>query len=518
MDVIADGNLVARFLAAGSTAVEVYGDTALQDTTTANLAVSGNATITGNLIVTGNTVYTNVDHLIVQDPIIQMGRGANDAPLVSDDGRDRGTNLYYFDTAEKSAFFGYQNSTGNLFIAQDVSVSSEVVTVNSYGNLTLGNVSVELLQSTGNVEAAYVYGDNLEGNVFTAATGNITTAEFGTANANLITVNAIVASGNANAQFFFGDGQYLTNVVAVTGAANILQEGTSRLEFNGVDGNLLLQIAGIANVLTATTSGITAGGTIGNVSGSNLVAANGVFATNVTATTASVTSLNASGNATANYFLGNGSLLTGVITTTGSISNGTSNVSVTQANGNVAVTVAGSANVAVFNTLGLDVNGRVGVNSGIVNNGSNGTGNIGSSTGYFNTIFAKATSAEYADLAEKYLADQPYAAGTVVSFGGAQELTVSTVDCDRRVAGVISNAPAFRMNDHLQGSHVVFLALAGRVPCQITGPVSRGDMLVSNGDGTARAELDPPIGSVIGKALEDWQTGPGVIEIVIGRL
>jgi hypothetical protein len=154
----------------------------------------------------------------------------------------------------------------------------------------------------------------------------------------------------------------------------------------------------------------------------------------------------------------------------------------------------------------------------IVNGGSNAAGNIGSSSNYFNTVYATATTALYADLAENYLADEAYAPGTVLSFGGPNEVTISIVDGDVTIAGIVSTNPAYRMNSGLTGKTVVPIALQGRVPCRVQGPVTRGAMMVSNGDGRARAEANPRIGSIIGKALESFDGDLGTIEIVVGRL
>jgi hypothetical protein len=121
-------------------------------------------------------------------------------------------------------------------------------------------------------------------------------------------------------------------------------------------------------------------------------------------------------------------------------------------------------------------------------------------------------------LAEKYSADAYYAPGTVLSFGGSQEVTVSSVDADRRVAGVDSTNPAHLMNSSLESEFVAKVALTGRVPVSVVGKVSKGDMMVSAGNGVARAELDPRPGSVIGKSLENFNGGTGVIEIVVGRV
>jgi hypothetical protein len=113
----------------------------------------------------------------------------------------------------------------------------------------------------------------------------------------------------------------------------------------------------------------------------------------------------------------------------------------------------------------------------IVNGATNGTGNIGSTGATFNTVFAKATTAQYADLAEKYDSDAEYVPGTVVIFGGNKEITVTDQAGDERVAGVISTDPAYLMNSASTGLAV---ALRGKVPVRVVGPVVKGDSLVTS--------------------------------------
>jgi hypothetical protein len=131
-----------------------------------------------------------------------------------------------------------------------------------------------------------------------------------------------------------------------------------------------------------------------------------------------------------------------------------------------------------------------------------------------------ATAARYADLAERYATDKEYPVGTVVVFGGEKEITVSNIKMDTRVAGVISANPAYMMNCEA-GSDVThpYVALAGRVPCRVAGKIKKGDMLVSSGiAGVAIATDNPRMGSMIGKALEDYDSDHiGTIEIVVGR-
>jgi hypothetical protein len=188
------------------------------------------------------------------------------------------------------------------------------------------------------------------------------------------------------------------------------------------------------------------------------------------------------------------------------------------------VTTAAQGNITSVGTLtSLAVSGAITVNSGgaataIVNGASTGVGNIGSAAGTFNTVFAKATTAQYADLAEMYCADAEYAPGTVLIFGGIQEVTIASTTGYTAIAGVVSTNPAHLMNSTLDCDHAVAVALTGRVPTNVVGPVKKGQMMVSAGNGRAMACTTPTLGSVIGKALEDFDGETGTIEVVVGRL
>ena len=155
---------------------------------------------------------------------------------------------------------------------------------------------------------------------------------------------------------------------------------------------------------------------------------------------------------------------------------------------------------------------------------TNGSYSLGSNTLRFNTIFASvfngtATQAQYADLAENYLGDADHEPGTVLVFGGGEEVTTTDVKGDHRVAGVVTTNPAHLMNSDLQGNHVVGVALQGRVPCKVIGKVNKGDMLVTSAiPGYAIVNNTPGVGTVIGKALENKpDANKGTIEIVVGR-
>ena len=143
---------------------------------------------------------------------------------------------------------------------------------------------------------------------------------------------------------------------------------------------------------------------------------------------------------------------------------------------------------------------------------------IGTSLKKYNTVYAKATSAQYADLAEIYETDSTYDVGTVMIFGGEKEVTQSTISNDTRVAGVISENPAYLMNNKSEGQAI---ALVGKVKCKVHGTISKGDLLTTCEEhpGCARTTTSPVLGSIVGKAMEDKASdGESVILISVGRL
>jgi hypothetical protein len=128
-------------------------------------------------------------------------------------------------------------------------------------------------------------------------------------------------------------------------------------------------------------------------------------------------------------------------------------------------------------------------------------------------------NALYADLAENFASDRIYEPGTVLVFGGSREVTESTLENDVKAAGVVTTDPAFVMNYKLEGTKSC-LALQGRVPCKIIGPVEIGDMLTTSSiPGHAKKAENPILGSIIGKSLQNYNSEePGIIEILAGRM
>lgn len=253
--------------------------------TLTSLDVSGNAVIGGDLTVNGNTIYVNITDLNVQDPIIGLGRGENNAPLTSDDGKDRGEQLWYYTSAEKSAFIGYDNSADKLIAALDVSVSNEIITVNSYGNFVVGGLEAATGSFTGNVDTGNIAGTTgsfttIAGTLSTAAQPNITSV--GTLTSLSVTGN--VSGGNLS-------GTLVSGTLSTAAQPNVTSVGTlTSLSVTGnvsggnVSGTLLtgtLETAAQPNVTSVGT--LTSLSVTGNVSGGNLITAGLVNSTgNVT--------------------------------------------------------------------------------------------------------------------------------------------------------------------------------------------------------------------------------------------
>ena len=344
------------------------------------------------------------------------------------------------------------------------------------------------------------------------------------ANTNFIVHNGLTV-GPISMSATTGDITGVGNLV-LTGTANIstIQNGNSNVSV-AANANVTISSTGVANIVTVTGTGANIAG-YANISLGTITAAQSVLSKNVTWNNASVTftalstnitdTASAAGSLIADWKVGGVSQFTvskaGALTITG-------NLSVPNLTATTNITTPLITTAATNTNLTITPNG-----TGVVKSSSsflptsNATLNLGASGAYWATVYGQATTALYADLAENYLADKIYEPGTVVSFGGKREIMMSDVDMDVRVAGVVSTNPAHLMNGGLEGDFVTPLALTGRVPTKVWGPVKKGDLMVSAGDGRARSEVEPAIGSVIGKALEHFDGDDGVIEVVVGRI
>jgi hypothetical protein len=319
------------------------------------------------------------------------------------------------------------------------------------------------------------------------------------------TTYTVATALGANGTFAMANAATVGTTLSVTG--------------NTTGGNLLTggQVSATGNVIGANFIGNVippAGGavsTTGNVSGGNILTG-GLISAGGTITSAA--------NITGSYILGNGSQLTGISAAVSvtKFTNGTSEGNAGSSGGNITFSVGGNANVLVLSSTTAYFGSDVSV-SAIQKTGSNAVGNIGSSANYFNRVFATATTALYADVAERFAADELLEPGTVVELGGLKEITRSQQDLSENVFGVISTKPAYTMNGGAgeDDTHPP-VAMTGRVPVKAIGIIHRGDRLVSAGSGVARAAQpgEATAFNVIGRSLENKHSEElGIIEAIV---
>ena len=323
-------------------------------------------------------------------------------------------------------------------------------------------------------QVQYRRGTNAQNAAFTGALAEITVD---TTNGTLRVHDAITVGGSNIATV-----AYVTAQISAL-SSNSISSGTSNVRVFA-NGNVTTSAAGTANVLVVQSTGalITGVNSVsGNVTGGNLLTAGLISATGA-------------------IQVGGDMSLVGNIVDTGPLT----------------ITTSSSGNI----TLSPNGTGNINTTANIMPS-ANATANIGSTSFRYNTIFGLATSAQYADLAEKYTADADYAPGTVLEFGGDQEVTATTTSHSPRVAGIVSTLPSYIMNDGLVGDHTAMVSLTGRVPCLVQGPVAKGDRLVASDVVGHAQRLDPAQyepGCIIGKALEDYPSpATGTIEVAVGR-
>jgi hypothetical protein len=483
----------------------VIGTTAL--TFTQNYSANSISAGTSNIVVNSNANVT-MSSAGTADVLTVSNTGAFVSGVASASGNVTGGNIL---TAGLISATG--NVTGNYFIGNgsqltglpaqysNANVSSFLAafgsnTISTTGNITGGNILMGgLISATSTItSAANITGGNITTAGLISATGNITGGNTrvtgivsATGSVYGVELWATQSSGDEGGQLNLANPASNSTIAGNSVSVDIFQNRFRIFEQGGTARGAFIDItacgAGVGTNLLAGGGG-TPGGANTQIQFNDSGTFGGSAALIFNKTSNAVT---ATGNITG------GNILTGgLISATGTITGS----SLTVTTGNV--------------TCGNIVNGN-----------ANGVGNIGSSSTYFNTVFAKATSAQYADLAENYLADANYPPGTVVEFGGNNEVTVSSSSHSTKVAGIISTNPSYLMNATLTGQWAIPVALTGRVPCSVVGNVAKGDRLVaSHIPGVAQA-LDSDLyepGCIVAKALEAYnQDVPGVIEVAVGR-
>ena len=368
-------------------------------------------------------------------------------------------------------------------------------TISAVGNISGGNIlTVGLTSTTGNVTGGNIISVAAVSGVSLVSSGNVDSGNLRTSGL-ISAAGNITTAANVAGTYFLGNGSQLTGLslgVSVTKFVN----GTSEGNVGATNGNINFNVAGVSNVVVIDTTtlyanvlsaqSITKSGTnaVGNI-GSSTSFFNTVFGNIYNGTIVSV-----SGNITGgNISIGTGASTAGSYSATGNVTGG---------------------NLITAGLLST---------SSITKTGSNAVGNIGSSSNYFNQVFATATTALYADVAERFAADDVLEPGTVVELGGTKEITKSITDLSENVFGVISTRPAYTMNGGAgeDDTHPK-VAMTGRVPVKVTGSIRKGDRLVSAGAGLARAARsgEATAFNVIGRSLVDKPTQEtGTIEAIV---
>ena len=282
-------------------------------------------------------------------------------------------------------------STGNLTVTGNLSGNGAGLTGVTAGGLSNGTSNVAIPVTSDNVIVSVAGVPNVA--VFTATGANI--------------AGEVAASGNVTGNYILGNGALLTGV---TTSSNSIFNGTSDVSVPALNGNVTTTIAGNPNVVVVAATGQYVTGEVsatGNITAGagNFFIGNGSQLTGLTATVSNIVNgssnvaiptnsgniemsvagssniavvaptglyvtgeASVTGNVLASYFAGNGALLTGITTSSNAITNGTSNVAIDTAGGNITTAVAGNPNVVVTAATGLYVTGDISATGNIIGN------------------------------------------------------------------------------------------------------------------------------------------------------
>jgi hypothetical protein len=381
-----------------------------------------------------------------------------------------------------------------------------------------------------------IAGANVTGTVGSATTaGTVTTA----AQPNITSVGTLTSLGvngtvtavafTANTGVFTGNGAGLSAIAGANVTGTVSSATTAGTVTTAAQPNIT-SVGTLTSLTIAANGDINMSGTGSNINGVALVSA-----TLFTGSGANLTTLNASNIssgtlaqarlANAGLTLGNTALTLGATTTSiAGLTSVTSTSFVGALSG--AATTAGTVTTAAqpnitsvstsFTSLTFANAQTISGNNITFSTGSNT--NAGTLTGNFTLSTGSRLQATYADLAEKYAGDALYDVGTVLVFGGEHEVTMADEYDSHRVAGVVSENAAYIMNSGIVADHPITLALTGRVPVKVHGPVVKGDLMVTGPNGHAVANNMARAGTILGKALQNFEGGSGVIEVVVGRV
>ena len=478
-----------------------------------NIVVYGTQSVINstNVEISDNMIYLNANSTY-SNPDLGFAGNYNDGTYHhAGFFRDHATGLWkvfdsYLPEPDASPYIDTSNSSFRI-------ASFQANTINLTANPGTAPLTVTSTTRVANLNVAT---SGVANTVNDAAQPNITSVG---------TLTSVSVSGNANVGNLGTATAIITTGNITTINSGLLQNGNSNVTITA-NGNVTINAVGGARIV-ATSTGANITGTLSASGNANVgnIGATGVFSTTVSATgNANVGNIGTTGvfsttlSATGNANVGNIGI-GGIVSASGNASVlGIKTDNYYYANG-VSISFAGTysnSNVASYLPTFTGQVGTTGATfyGNTLTTGANTT--AGTVTGNWSLSPGSRLNATYADLAEYYEADQPYDPGTVLEFGGDKEVTLAT-DETNRVAGVVSTDPAYVMNTGCPG-HAVPIALQGRVPVKVRGNIKKGDMMISGGDGYARPCNTPIIGSVIGKAVANFDGPEGIVEIAVGRL
>ena len=402
------------------------------------------------------------------------------------------------------------------------------------GTLTFSNAGVSLTNiqqiSTGTV-LGNASGSTASPSAITA--GSVVTAGDGIKNASFSVANAVSTNSNTKIMAVLYDGSNTSNntygvlpISAAGGNSSIIKSGaageitTSQLK---IGSNKAIDSTG--STISFYTPGAYTFMTSTDVSGSATTVMNGIIDTTPGTLYADSIQTGASvattGTLSGQWSLGSlsqldfsaGTLRTNNITTG---AGGTVGVVTGKWQLNTGSTLDGVWTVGSGGTIDFTTAGSL-LKTTTLSTGSDST--AGQITGAWSLHGSSTITATYsADLAEYYEGDKTYEIGTVLVFGGDKEVTTTDTINDTRLAGIVSDNAAYIMYSACPGEKNL-IALAGRVSCKVVGRVKKGDMLTTSATpGHAVKALNPTLGSIVGKALEDKDYGEaGIIQVAVGR-
>jgi len=510
---------------------------------TAPQLISNVATGTAPLVVTSTTQVANLN--VANAGFATSAGSATTAGTVTTAAQPNITSVGTLTSLDVS---------GNI-TAANITANTGVFTGNGSGlsalnasNITTGTLAQTRLANSSLTVNGTAISLGGSGTVTANTTQTITFNNGGTGDASGTTFNGgtarTISHNSIGASPLAGSASLTTTGTVTSGTWNSAI-GSSATFAAGLSGANLASITGanvtgtVANATFATSAGsATTAGTVTTAAQPNITSVGTLTTLAVTGTTGfASTDSSGTGSTTKIIRAVNGTQDIGLIPRAGAGSynnlTGADDAMIVYANssaqGNANLTIApwstasgGIRIVTASNvTSSINLTATTTVLSGALQTANITTGantTAGTVTGNWTLTAGSRWQATYADLAERYVADEAYEPGTVVVLGGENEVTIENVADSHKVAGVVTTNPAYIMNALLEGENVVEVALIGRVPCKVMGPVNKGDLLTTATiPGYAYANNAASAGRIVGKSLENFNGELGIVEIMVGK-